>query len=177
MNITIKRARLTTFAFFILIILITPISIIGCREPAEKLVMAHPAHIYTSACEMLSDSDLVVIGVFNNEEQLVPDGTPINNAYPGWRELSFKVTDTIKGISEPQIWVAQHVTFKANGAVSGPYEGDTLFKPESKYILFLNLQDSNPNVPHNGEFYWLTGSTQCSVRNEVTDAVATWGPI
>ena len=125
---------------------------------AEGVARASIAKYYGTAEELRNDSTLVVIGVFEDRERIVNSNTARTPGakppfYPGWRELSFSVTETLKGESESLVWVAQHATSTTNGLA--PTEGDTLFRPGQRYVLFLTLETKLP-----GRFFWLTGATQ-----------------
>lgn len=145
----------------ILLLIVGVIAVFVVQKPSQSLETTISAEIekyYTSVDELLEDSDLVVIGIFKDQERIVEPNTPRNSDSqppydPGRRELAFKVTDILKGYSEDLIWVAQRVSFMANGVEA--MEEDTLLESSQQYMLFLNSSVQHPN-----EFYWLTGATQ-----------------
>lgn len=170
----------------ILLLLVGVIAVFVVQKPSQSLETTISAEIdkyYTSVDELLEDSDLVVIGIFEDQERIIEPNTPrdpdAQPPYdPGRRELAFKVTDILKGYCKDLIWVAQRVSFTANGVEA--IEEDMLFEPSQRYILFLNSSVQHPN-----EFYWLTGATQGALliknnavfsRNVVGDIPESIGP-
>lgn len=121
------------------------------KLPTETRVSGSIAKIYQSADELLSDSAIVVVGVFDGKERIVSSNTTVVPFYPGWREMPFRVTHIIKGTPDAVVQVAQHVGFAPDGV--RPVEDDTLFTTGSRYILFLTPQPG-------GGIYWLTGAIQ-----------------
>jgi len=115
-------------------------------------------HSYLTVDEVEMASEIIVVGVFEDKEHILKQGLSQKPVEPGHRDLMFHVTDTIKGKTETDIWVAQRVAFNSNGTVAGPIEGDTLFISGNKYVLFLNLAISSTRQGY--DFYWVTGATQ-----------------
>jgi hypothetical protein len=109
--------------------------------------------IYKTVDELIPDSAFIVLGSFKDPERIVPPNTSKPHRDPGRRELTFVVAETIKGDAPAQIQIAQRITPKTNGV--GPMAGDALFAADAQYILFLT-----PALPHEGDFYWITGATQ-----------------
>ena len=130
----------------------------ACGTNIESESIGELAQYYTSTDDLWVDSDLVVIGIFDDQERIIepnsprdPDSKPPYD--PGRRELSFRITDTLKGNSDGQIWIAQRASFQKDNIK--PLADDTLFKPGEKYVLFLRSSKQQP-----GAFFWVTGATQ-----------------
>ena len=158
MNIKLFSKHLLIYITLIILALLLPLNAVACRE-TTSIVFAHPVFNAKTVEQLIVNSDIVVIGLFGSQERIVQDSTNKKNNYYGWRELSFSVSDILKGSPKSQIWVAQHVVFKQNGSIQGPFEEDTLLLPGQQFVLFLNLETVE-DLPHAGDFYWLSGAIQ-----------------
>ena len=150
--------KILIYITVLIMAILLPLNVVACRE-TTRTVFAHPAYIFKTVEQLFEHSNVVVIGTFEKQERIVPDSRNKKNNYNGWRELSFSVSDVLKGSPKSQIWVAQHVVFKKDGSIQGPFEEDTLLIPGQQYVLFLTLE-TNTEVPHGGDFYWLKGAPQ-----------------
>lgn len=137
---------------------------------ALPLVIGSVAKKYKAIDELAADSQVIVLGKFQGNpnrvrptlgQDLAPakteDESPPQRD-PGRRELDFRPTEVLKGnIQASSITVAQRAVIGEN--VMGPVKDNKLFKPGETYILFLT-----PALPHEGNFYWITGAIQGSLR-------------
>ncbi len=144
------------------------------------------AQEYKNVSDLVTNSQLIVIGQFEGDPRIVPPNLPPNGKEPydpGRRELSFRVTGTLKGELKTSVNVAQRVGFPTTDltTVVG-LDDDTLFKAGDSYILFLNKTLHEREF---GEFYWIAGAVQGAMkvidskvysRNVIGDIPADLGP-
>ena len=145
-------------------------------------IKGHLAQLFTSLDELNAKSELIVVGKFEGEptfnpevtgpdyppredpEALVPvdrDPTLIAMNAPPYRDMSFQVSEVIKGdgllqevlgtLSAPSIEIRQV------GAIENEAEigliGDRLFQPGEEYVLFLHRDSQSQS-------YFVRGTSQ-----------------
>lgn len=124
------------------------------------------AQEFKTVAELVGGSQVIVVGQFEGEPNIVPPNLPPNGTEPydpGRRELTFQVTSTLKGETKTAtIKVAQRVGFPtADSKAIVALDDDTLFKAGDAYILFLNKTLHEQEF---GEVYWLTGAVEGALK-------------
>lgn len=152
-------------------------------EQALPVVQGELAKYYETVDELAADSQIIVLGKFQGNPNVIrpnisqdsASSKSENEAPPqrhldtrlkllaqrdpgGRRELAFQPIEILKGgIQVSSITVAQRAAISEN--IVRAFEDDTLFEPGETYVLFLT-----PALPHEGNFYWITGAIQVHLK-------------